>query len=58
MQPQEREFKIFVEDTDSSERLAATLFARSKGHALRIFKSTNKKIHVTAVVGLASKRGQ
>lgn len=57
MQSQEREFKIFVADAGGSERLAATLFARSKGHALRIFKSTNKKIQVTAVVGLDSKRG-
>ena len=29
----EHEYRIYVQDTDGSERLYATLFAKSEGHA-------------------------
>lgn len=30
------EFKVYITDTDGSERLGTTVFAKSKGHALSI----------------------
>jgi hypothetical protein len=44
-----QDFKVWIEDTDGSERLGATIWAKSTGHAIAQYRSRGENLKITSV---------
>jgi hypothetical protein len=44
-----QDFKVWIQDTDGSEKLGATIWAKSKGHAIAQYCRAGEKLKILSV---------
>jgi hypothetical protein len=44
-----QDFKVWIQDTDGSEKLGATIWAKSKGHAIAQYCQRGEKLKILSV---------